>query len=203
VVVVWRDCDFTFVDGVLDAIAPYDGGRTIDGIASGSKVSDAVTFYGQPLGPVEKDSGSDWLTFLADEAKGAAYRMAVEGYGAGPVGTITRIVLCHCMPHHDVPPVATSTVGCENETLLPLLLASGDVDQAISLWGPPELGEPQCDGEWAMAPTTYTSPGAQNVEVLFHRIDGVWRYVTLGGNWDCVGQNGVPADVAAKFPGCH
>ncbi len=106
VVVTWRDCDFTFLDGVLDAIAPHDGGRTIDGITSGSKVSEAIEFYGQPLGPVEQDAGKDWLTFLADKDKSFAYRMAVDGYnstGNNTTGTITRITLCRCAPHVDQP----------------------------------------------------------------------------------------------------
>ncbi len=102
VVVVWRDCDFTFLDGVLDAIDPHDGGRTIDGITTGSKVSEAIEFYGQPLGPAQQDAGKDWLTFLADKVKGFGYRMAVDGYnstGTNATGTITRIVLCRCAPH--------------------------------------------------------------------------------------------------------
>lgn len=102
VIVQWKDCDFTFTNGVLDSIAPHDGGRTIDGISSGSKVSEAVEFYGQPLGPVEKDGGHDWLTFPADKARGFAYRMSVDGYsntGSDPAGTISRIMLCRCMPH--------------------------------------------------------------------------------------------------------
>ncbi len=101
VVVTWRDCDYTFIDGVLDTIAPHDGGRTIDGITSGSKVSEAIEFYGQPLGPVEQDAGKDWLTFLADKDKNFAYRMAIDGYnstGTNTTGTITRITLCHCAP---------------------------------------------------------------------------------------------------------
>lgn len=112
VVVTWRDCDYTFLDGILDTIAPHDGGRTIDGITSGSKVSDAVEFYGQPLGPVEQDTGKDWLTFLADKDKNFAYRMAIDGYnstGTNTTGTITRITLCRCAPAPapSGPPVAT------------------------------------------------------------------------------------------------
>jgi len=114
VTVTWRDCDYTFIDGILDTIAPHDGGRTIDGITSGSKVSEAIAFYGQPLGPAEQDTGKDWLTFLADETRGFGYRMAIDGYnstGTNATGTITRITLCRCAPTPAAapsgPPVAT------------------------------------------------------------------------------------------------
>jgi Ca-activated chloride channel family protein len=110
VVVVWKDCDFTFTDGVLDEITPHGGGRTIDGITVGSTVSDAVKFYGDPVGPPTNESGQDWVIFTADKAAGAAYRMAVDGYsnaGGSLTGTVKRIILCRCMPHNDGPPVAT------------------------------------------------------------------------------------------------
>jgi hypothetical protein len=101
VVVTWRDCDFTFVDGVLQSIAPHDGGRTIDGVAAGSDVSEAVKFYGGPVGTPTKEGALDWLVFTADGAADTAFRMAVEGYSATGTkysGIIRRIVLCKCLP---------------------------------------------------------------------------------------------------------
>ncbi len=101
VTVVYRDCDFSFMDGVLDSIAPHSGGRTIDGVAAGSNVSDAVKFYGGPLGTPQTEGALQWLVFTADEAAKTAFRMAVEGYsvtGTNYSGTIRRIVLCKCLP---------------------------------------------------------------------------------------------------------
>jgi hypothetical protein len=100
-------------------------------------------------------------------------------------------------------PAATTTAGCDSRTLVPLVLASPDIALAKSLWGDLGLTELQCESDWAMAHTAWTSPDAQNASVLFHRVDGVWRYVTVGGTMPCVELLGVPADVAAKFKACH
>lgn len=92
-----------------------------------------------------------------------------------------------------------SSAGCDSKTLLPLLLASGDTANAPWKFG---LGQPTCDGDWAMAWTTSDDPGAQSVGALFHRVNGAWQYVTLGSNWDCVTNNGVPLEIAAQLTGC-
>lgn len=101
VVVTWHDCNFTFADKVLRSIALHDGGRTIDGVTAGSSVTEAVKYYGAPVGTPTKDGALDWLVFVADEAAGTAFRIAVEGYSAtngNYSGTIRRIVLCKCLP---------------------------------------------------------------------------------------------------------
>ncbi len=101
VVVIWRNCDFSFVDGVLRSIAPHDGGRTIDGVTAGSTVTEAIKFYGNPVGTPTIEGALNWLAFVADEAAQTAFRMAVDGYsvaGTNYAGTIRRIVLCNCLP---------------------------------------------------------------------------------------------------------
>ncbi len=101
VVVVWRNCDMGFVDGVLRSIAPHDGGRTIDGVTAGSNVTQAIKLYGNPVSAPTIEGTLNWLVFLADEAAQTAFRMAVDGYaftGTGYTGTIKRIVLCNCLP---------------------------------------------------------------------------------------------------------
>ncbi len=101
IVVIWRNCDFGFVDGLLRSIAPHDGGRTIDGVAAGSKVAEAIKFYGNPVGAPTIEGALNWLVFVADEAAQTAFRMAVDGYsftGTDFTGTIRRIVLCNCLP---------------------------------------------------------------------------------------------------------
>lgn len=97
--VTWRDCDWTFVDGVLTEIAPHDGGHTIDGVGSGTPLSRVAELYGKPV-TVETDGhGGYRLTYRAAENSDAAYRMIVEGYndtGGTTSGTVKTIVLCTC-----------------------------------------------------------------------------------------------------------
>jgi Ca-activated chloride channel family protein len=112
VVVVWHDCEFAFVDGVLDSIAPRDGGHTIDGVTAGSPIGDAVGFYGAPQGAPELQNGVSWLLFAADAAAGTGYRIGVDGYTGTTTGTYTgtvkRIILCGCLPRPaDGPPTAS------------------------------------------------------------------------------------------------
>ncbi|WP_169585796.1 vWA domain-containing protein [Antrihabitans stalactiti] len=101
VVVVWRDCDFTFQDGVLDSIAPHGGGRTIDGIAPGTPIAKAIELYGDPLETVDNKDGTYNLTLTADEARRAGYKFLVKDYteSKGSIaGTIATIALCRCLP---------------------------------------------------------------------------------------------------------
>lgn len=94
--------------------------------------------------------------------------------------------------------------SCDAGSLVEVVLASGAVDLARSQWGNLELKDLRCVGDWAMARTVWADPNAQNADVLFHRIDGAWRYVTVGGYMECTGQFGVPADVAARLgSACH
>jgi hypothetical protein len=99
VTVVWRDCDFGFVDGILDSIRPHNGGRTIDGVAAGSSVTKAGDLYGKPLATSANNDGTTSVVFDADPNTSAAYNMGVEGFNTqnGTLsGTIKTIVLCRC-----------------------------------------------------------------------------------------------------------
>ncbi|TSE01989.1 VWA domain-containing protein [Skermania sp. ID1734] len=101
VTVTWRDCDYTFVDGVLEGIAPRDGGRTIDGLTRGTEVGKATELYGPPMAAASGSNGSGTVTFLADAAHSTAYRMSVSDFsnaGNNVVGTIQSIELCRCVP---------------------------------------------------------------------------------------------------------
>lgn len=95
VVIVWRDCDLTFVDGVLTGIAPRRGGRTVDGIAVGDPLSKATALYGEPVSVEQKSDGTTLAVLTADETAGTAYRITVDGSGSDAV--IKRIVLCRCL----------------------------------------------------------------------------------------------------------
>lgn len=100
ITVTWRDCDYTFTNGTLDAIAPHGGGRTIDGVTTGSPVEDAARFYGAPV-ETTFSGRAGTLTYIAGPNTDAKYRMNVDFYAdiAGRViGKITAIVLCRCKP---------------------------------------------------------------------------------------------------------
>lgn len=118
VVVVWHDCDFGFVDGVLDSIRPHDGGRTIDGITVGSPVTKAADLYGKPLETSANSDGTTSVVFDADPATSAAYKMAVEGFtsqNGSLSGTVKTVVLCRCKP-----PGAAASPGPEQIVLKPV-----------------------------------------------------------------------------------
>lgn len=95
VVIFWRDCDLTFVDGVLTAIAPRDGGRTIDGVGPGAPVSKAIALYGEPLTTTRTAGGAVTLLFPADPATGAGYEITTEDADDSVVDIVT---LCRCLP---------------------------------------------------------------------------------------------------------
>ena len=109
VTAVWRDCDFVFLDGTLDSIRPHDGGRTIDGLASGAPADRAGQLYGRPLAASSNPDGTTTVLFDADPGTEAAYQMIIESFtGAGGKalsGTIRTITLCLCKPRakSDVP----------------------------------------------------------------------------------------------------
>ncbi len=100
-------------------------------------------------------------------------------------------------------PPATTAAGCDTPTLTSIAQAAPDLALAKSQWGDLKLTELQCEGDWAMAFTAWSSPAAQNGSILFHRVDSAWRFVTAGGSMSCVELLGVPADVAAKLRACH
>ena len=118
VVVTWRDCDYTFTNGTLTAIAPRDGGRTIDGVTTGSSIRDATDLYGNPIGS-DFNGSTGTVTFTADPRTDAAYRMTVELYAditGRALGEITSIVLCRCKP--SATSTATRPPGVDENTVL-------------------------------------------------------------------------------------
>ncbi len=101
-VIVYIDCDFEFVDGVLDSITPRNGGRTIDGVEPGTDVQRATELYGEP---VDVDRAGRTVIYRADsgnEQSVVGYRVAVDDFaesGAGRItGRVKTIVLCRCAP---------------------------------------------------------------------------------------------------------
>lgn len=91
---VYVDCTLgtlEFRSGVLWSITPKDEkASTLDGIAAGAKMQAATDAYGEPV-----DSGAD-----ADGAY-RVYRLSPDSPYAYRVygdGTITRVVLCSCVP---------------------------------------------------------------------------------------------------------
>jgi Ca-activated chloride channel family protein len=99
--VIYRDCDFGFLDGVLDSIAPHGGGRTIDGVGPGTPISRATELYGSPLGSVQNSDGTHSVLYTADPNTDAAYRILVDRYteSSGTIsGQVKTIVLCRCKP---------------------------------------------------------------------------------------------------------
>lgn len=99
--VVYRDCDFGFVDAVLDSIAPHDGGRTIDGVAPGTPISRATELYGPPVQSSTNSDGSHTVIYTADPKTDHAYRIVVDQYsesGGTISGSVKTIVLCRCAP---------------------------------------------------------------------------------------------------------
>lgn len=106
VTVEYRDCDFGFVDGMLESISPHGGGRTIDGIGPDSPLVKVVELYGQPLADTENSDDTHTLIFDADPDTDAAYRILAEGYsrtGDTIAGTVKTIILCRCKPKHAAP----------------------------------------------------------------------------------------------------
>jgi Ca-activated chloride channel family protein len=99
VMVVYRDCDFGFVDGVLDSIAQHNGGRTIDGVTAGTPLSRVIELYGNAVKTETDGHGGYRLTFTADPAASASYRILVEDYaesGGTITGQVKTITLCRC-----------------------------------------------------------------------------------------------------------
>ena len=102
VVVVWKDCEYTFSSGVLIRIAPRNGGRTIDGVVPGTQLQHVVQLYGAPLDSRVSTNGPATAWFAPADQGDSAYEMDVDGYaqsGQSWAGVVKRIVLCTCRPH--------------------------------------------------------------------------------------------------------
>ena len=118
-VVVWRDCDFQFTDGVLESIRPHTGARSIDGLQVGYPVAVATELYGKPLAANTNDdlrgsAGDTTLVYDADPQGDNAYRITIQT--AGPLtGTIKTITLCRCKPHAALPPVDAELFRAESD----------------------------------------------------------------------------------------
>lgn len=128
VTVVWRDCDYDFTNGTLDAIRPHNGGRTIDGLSPGSPISIAIELYGQFLSATTNNDGTATAIFDADESTDYAYRITVDGNRVTPASTIKTITLCRCKPHlaPALPEVRTDNI-IRGMTFPPGTCRSGDV----------------------------------------------------------------------------
>jgi len=97
-VVVWRDCTYVFdKDRRLVEIAPGDragsAGVTIDGVGKGTPGRRAVELYGKPVSDADSTA-----VFVADKEAGTGYRIGYEGGSKVADGTVTGVVLCHCLP---------------------------------------------------------------------------------------------------------
>lgn len=98
VVVQWQDCELTFTDGVLVEIAPRTGAATLDGLTVGQKMQRAAELYG-PFTATTNSDGESVAVFPADTEAGTGYRITFTPEGKkADEGTITRIVLCRCLP---------------------------------------------------------------------------------------------------------
>jgi hypothetical protein len=128
VTVVYRDCDFRFVDGVLDMIGPHDGGRTIDGVGPGTDLAEAVDLYGPPVSTETTDDGAHAVVFVPDPGTDAGYWVLVDGFaqnGGTVSGTVKRVALCRCAPKAGSP---ASPRGDEPErVVLKAVDAQGDL----------------------------------------------------------------------------
>ena len=91
---VYVDCSLgtlEFRAGALTSITPKDDEvSTLDGIAIGAKVQTATDTYGEPVDSGE-DADGPYRVYLLSSDSPYAYRV----YGDG---TITRVVLCSCLP---------------------------------------------------------------------------------------------------------
>ncbi|UXA19081.1 VWA domain-containing protein [Mycobacterium sp. SMC-4] len=133
--VTWIDCDFTFIDGTLNAIAPREGGRTIDGVTIGDSVTKATALYGDPLSTTTDNRDTTTVIFDADPTTDNAYQMTIEGFtdtGATLTGTITSIILCRCKPQANTSP--TRPAGVSEATVLNMTFPPGTCGSETRGW---------------------------------------------------------------------
>lgn len=90
VVIEWEDCTYTFTKDVLTEIAPRNP-STIDGLTTGSTVSDVTALLGEPEETESATSGTVEL-YRADSS-GATWKITAD-----PTGRVRTIVLCSCLP---------------------------------------------------------------------------------------------------------
>lgn len=99
-IVVWRDCDLTFVDGQMVAIRPHSAVPTQDGLAVGDDISKAGQLYGPSV--VEVDNGRTHAIFAVAPDSSIGYDVTFTPdaeAGAGQLlGRVTAIILCRCSP---------------------------------------------------------------------------------------------------------
>lgn len=69
--VVWRNCDFGFVDGVLTSIAPADGGRTVDGVGPACPPV-RPRRCGTPVTATDNKDGTSTAVYAADQSAASA-----------------------------------------------------------------------------------------------------------------------------------
>jgi Ca-activated chloride channel family protein len=136
-VVVWRDCDWGFVDGVLDSIAPHGGGRTIDGVGVGTPLSRAAELYGNPVGIVVNGDGSHTVLYAADSDPGSAnaFRILVNDFsdaGGTVSGKVKTITICRCKPHASTGPGRPS--GVTDDTILSMTFPAGTCGNSSTNW---------------------------------------------------------------------
>lgn len=186
VTVVWRDCDFSFTEGILSSISPHNGGRTIDGLTVGTPVTKAVDLYGKPLSATPNNDGTTTVIFDADPATDNAYRMTVDGYtdsGGTLSGTIKTIALCRCKPRANGKPAA----GCDANAI------SSDLGMAVSVV--------RCYSGWA-----YVSNGLRgDSTMLAQQLNGKWRNYSGFPSSLCravAASDGVPPQELSSFRPC-
>lgn len=132
VTVIWHDCDFTFTNGVLDAISPHNGGRTIDGVTAGDPVAKAAELYGNPLTATENGDGTTTVIFDADPHGDSAYRITATDFAevnGALSGTIKNIVLCRCKPK-----IPTKPSGVTEDTVRGMTFPAGACGDSSFGW---------------------------------------------------------------------
>lgn len=131
--VVYVDCDYVFVDGVLDSIEPHGGGRTIDGVVPGTALSRVSELYGDPVLTESDGHGGYRLTYRANAGTDAGYRVVVQDFsesGGTVLGTVKTIVLCRCAPKAGPAPQPgpqAASGGDPEKVVLKPVNARGDV----------------------------------------------------------------------------
>ena len=114
--IVYVDCALVFEDGVLTEIRPRGRAvRTLDGIGVGDPVTAAQKVYVNADQPAEVAGRT--ITFAADLTAGTGYRVtfrpASGSTTAEPQGTITRIIVCRCLPQVGPPQTVVRAVAAD------------------------------------------------------------------------------------------
>lgn len=158
--VLWHDCDFGFSDGVLNSIAPADGGRTVDGLTAGSPASKATGLYGAPVQATDNKDGTTTAIYTAAESAGTAYRMLLNGHA--DTGTIRTIILCRCLPKKPSP----------STTRTPRPPAPTRVVATAKSFGPVQLGMTLAQARTAAGPTAAAGFSNSHCQTVEYMVDG-------------------------------